>query len=103
MNKKEMKKMYRELYKEVERKISILTDQRRKILDEYASLACPFKIGEKISIRGYSHSGKIGVIEETIGIASYEDDLEWKIFGSVLKKDGSKSLLKFDSTEYHYR
>jgi len=102
MNKKEIKKTYQELYKEVEKKISILRDQRRKILDEYAGLACPFKIGEKVSICGYSHSKKTGVVEEIIGIDSYSDDLEWKVIGTVLKKNGEKSLLKFDFTESNY-
>lgn len=90
--------------KEISSKIYTLQSE---LNDELLSIAIensPYKKGDKVVIRGYSHNGKIGIINK-IGPASFSRFGQKKyicqLSGQVLKKDGTtgQHFFKFDLEE----
>lgn len=59
---------------------------------------CPYKIGDIIEIkRGYSHTGKKMIVEKFLPPISWRcssknPEDQWMIAGTVLKKDGGRSM-----------
>jgi hypothetical protein len=74
-----------------------------KIEETYAKENCPFKIGEIVEILGNSHNGKGGIIHNISGQEGWFDNkLEWKVTGNVLKKDGTEGMQYFSFNENDY-
>jgi hypothetical protein len=71
--------------------------------DMIAALHGPYKVGQITEIRGYSHTGKqcrvTKVAFSALRPGHRWDKDHWKVFGVVLKKDGSDSLNTVDWRE----
>jgi hypothetical protein len=73
-----------------------------KLLQKYAEKECPLEIGRVVTICGWSHRGKNGIITGISGIR-YGDEMLWKVSGNVLKKDGTEGKHYFDFTEEEFK
>jgi len=60
-----------------------------------ANILCPFKVGDDITICGYSHAGKKGKVEKIKGRYLEWDEFRWFISGYVYKKNGGLSKMGF--------
>jgi len=70
--------------------------------EDYAKENCPFTVGQEVKILGYVHSGKQGIIENIRG-AETLNALGWIVYGTVLKKNGEKSVFEFSFNDYNYK
>ena len=68
--------------------IKRLNDIRKKLLQNYADMKCPYKIGDTAICKGYSHKGKKVKITKIILCQKWNDKYEWAVKGLVIKKDG---------------
>lgn len=67
-------------------------------LDEMARQYCPHKVGDTIDCGGYSYRGKKMIVDRiarTSHRSSYWPE-KWRVFGRVLKKDGSIGQIFYD-------
>jgi len=67
----------------------------------YALETCPFNIGDIVDMVGWKHKGeKIKITSICAPRFSY--DLRWKVFGAILKADGTvgKNFADFSETDY---
>jgi len=76
--------------KALDAKIDILMRDRAEKKQSLADLICPYKVGDLAKIKGYTHRGKACVII-SVSLSVFCGEFEWKVYGKVLKKDGSES------------
>ena len=100
MNKEELLQQYRELDK-----LRIAAIEKADVaLQQYVESDCPYKVGDIVTIYGYSFNGRKGVVKKIGGtFKSWKKDgnPEWYVEGIVLKADGteSKNWFKFDKDQ----
>jgi hypothetical protein len=84
-------------------KMNEAIEEYKKAELEYALEICPFSIGEEITILGYSHNGKKGIVSNIYGANGTSYNGHWKLNGRVLKKDGTLGVnfFDFDENAYH--
>lgn len=93
--------MISELEKELDAAEEVVSKAQQRLndaLDEMARQDCPHEVGDTIDCGGYSHHGK-KMIVDGIGRASYRSVYKkekWRVFGRVLKKDGSIGQMFYD-------
>jgi len=80
----------------------LIISQMDKLRQKYADEKCPLKIGEEVTICGWSHRGKKGIIKRVKGFHA-GGRLEWQVSGRVLKKDGTEGNNSFDFYESQYQ
>jgi hypothetical protein len=92
-----------EQYQAMSLSIEELQKDRDNILQEYADLNCPLKVGDTVEILGYSHHGKNGIIKSVRAkYDSWDKTFEWIVKGCVLKKDGTEGAQYFDFDQRQY-
>ena len=87
------KQEYWKEYKLFVKKEREVSNQREKLLSEFAKDYCPYKIGQQVSIRGYSYKDKQGIIKRIFGTNKWDEELSWRVIAIVLKADGTESKL----------
>lgn len=63
----------------------------RDLLQRRAEQQCPFKLGEKVTIAGYTFTGKQGIVVR-IMTPRYNDYGDWAVAVTVCKGDGSPGI-----------
>jgi len=97
-----------EQYIDLDEKERVIHDKKMDIAQRYAEETCPFKVGDTVEIKGYSHNGKKGVVNAIIPCMHTwnRDDKEnciiWKVYGTVLRSDGSLGRHGFDFDKEQY-
>lgn len=91
----------KEMVKEKEAESIAAAKALSGIRKQYAIQECPFRIGDKTEIKGWSHKGKIMVITN-IGPAKYDCLGSWRVSGKVIKKNGEPGEQDAEFCEYHY-
>jgi hypothetical protein len=89
-------------YKELEEKEKAIQADIKAVLQDYADTHCPYKVGDTVTIKGYAHRGKKGVVRKAIGTAASWrscDFMGWMVVGSVLKADGSEGSNQFEFSD----
>ena len=77
--------------------------RRQEVYEELLFAICPYKIGDTVDIKGYSFTGKSGIVTN---LRIKRDDygnktkIVYIVHAIVLKKDGTKSLNSVDWTEF---
>lgn len=67
----------------------------KELLAEWATMACPFKVGDTVVCIGWAHTGKDMVINHITAVeSSWRGSrsllpYQWKVTGNVLKADGT--------------
>jgi hypothetical protein len=90
-------------YLELLQKRDDLNIEIQRFLDDYAAENCPFHVGDKIKIYGYSHFGKDGMVNGVKGINGfYNHGPGWKVVGRVYRKDGTPGNRYFDFRDDQY-
>jgi hypothetical protein len=74
-------------------------EEIQKLKGQYIKDYCEYEINDIVKIEGYSHMGKRGIIRTIKAEILYDGRIRYKVFGSVLKSDGSPGLNFFDFTE----
>jgi hypothetical protein len=93
---------YQNEYLKLQNEADLIQEKMDKILQEYANKECPFKIGETVTICGWAHKGKKGIVRGITGIC-YGDKMSWKVHGNVLRKDGSEGQHFFAFSESYFK
>lgn len=75
--------------------------QLYKLKEDYASVTCPFKIGDVVTCYGYAHTGKKLRITD-IWCQDFAYDWEWKVRGLILLKDGTPGSNKGEFSQRQY-
>ena len=70
-------------------------------LNEWAALNCPYKVGERVTVKGYTHTGKTAVIESVCGKIGYSNEPEWVVRTKLVKKDGSLGTVSVEWGSWH--
>ncbi len=78
---------------DIQSKIAGLEDEKKAMLDEWAELSCPHKIGFIVPCGGYSHRGKPVIIGRIGWTLNYGSKPRWIVSGKLMKKDGTPSLI----------
>lgn len=73
---------------------NMVTRARRDIVDAF----CTIKIGDVVPVNGYSHHGKMMKVERLSLQQTHSREQYFKAWGTVLKKDGTLSVNKGEST-----
>ena len=98
----ESKELSEEIDK-IDAEICRLKDIRHEKLMEAAAAACPFSVGDRTICHGYSHRGKVCIVDRVgyrrVGFGGYE----WIVSATVLRKDGERSLNKCDFMQSNYQ
>lgn len=74
-----------------ESEIRSLSSKKNELLKELAQ-RCPRKVGDIVTLSGYSYTGKQGRVEEIVARSGWGDQFEWVLYCSVIKKDGTPGL-----------
>ena len=82
------------LVRQAENELRRHKDTLSKLMDKLAQQLCPHKVGDIIEIEGYSHTGKMMIVDK-ITSPSWPT-YEWRVVGRVIKKDGDPSLNSVD-------
>lgn len=82
-------------YNNISSEIKRYKQLKDEITKEYLSLICPHKVGDIVTIKGYYHHGKQGVVENLYAVEFSTGELTWGVRGRVLKKDGTPSNYTF--------
>jgi hypothetical protein len=82
--------------KKIDRQICDLKRKRELRLDDYIKANCPYKVGDLITVTGYSFKGKKMMIEDItmkrgFSFGSVEDAYDYKFLyhGVIVNKNGS--------------
>lgn len=75
-------------------RIDELAQKREALLDDWAPLACPFKVGAVVPVGSYAHRGKKAIIDR-IGWTDANDP-RWRVWGRLVKADGKPGLVEVD-------
>lgn len=78
-----------------------LRDKQEKLAQEYAECACPYEVGQEVTLLGWSHRGKQGRVRSIHyrAFGRFRSDRTrwvehgWVVTCTVLKKDGTDSKL----------
>ena len=78
-----------------------LEAQIRMLHDNYALAACPYKIGDIVEIKSYSFRERKGQVTVINGVLGYQSQIIWRVFGRVLRKDGTPgdNYFEFDENQ----
>jgi acetone carboxylase gamma subunit len=77
-----------------DKQIADLLTQNRVALERWASMVCPLKVGDIVAACGYTHEGRQCVVKSVFGVRYNQHRYEWKIHATLLKKDGSESVIR---------
>ena len=83
-------------------KMNEAIEEYKKAELEYALEICPFGIDDQVTIVGWSHYGKKGIVTKIIGSDGSGWKGHWIASGYVLKKDGTRGANYFDFSESAY-
>jgi hypothetical protein len=79
--------------KKIDAKIALLDVKRRKLLGDWAIKSCPHKVGDTVSVCGYSHTGKKCKITSIGWKQVFRGPYQWVVRGVVLLKDGTEGKI----------
>lgn len=94
---------YKEEYSKILAEEKVIQEKKKKILQQYVAENCPLKIGDIITICGWIYKGKQGKITDIIAKFGFEEELTWKVYGNVLRSDGTVGKNSFEFEESHYK
>ena len=71
-----------------------------KLRKEYLRDHCPYKVGQKIKIKGDSYVGKDGMVTAIKAVITYSGSIIYNVSGKVMKSNGKEGLNSFEFSEY---
>ncbi len=83
-------------------KMNEAIEEYKKAELEYALEICPFSFDDEVTIVGWTHYGKKGIVTKIIGSDGSGWRGHWVASGYVLRKDGSRGVNYFDFSEGAY-
>jgi hypothetical protein len=83
---------------ELTEQIQSLSNERTRLLQDWAQEVSPWTVGDITRVHGYSFSGKQCRILTVTGQLAYNGTRELKVTARILKQDGSDSAKGTDWT-----
>jgi hypothetical protein len=87
MNEQQLREELAKLDKEITR----LQNDHSAYRQDLANLTCPYKVGDRIPIKGWSHTGKTGEVIRISGNKSFfnSEGYGWRVVVAVVRADGT--------------
>jgi hypothetical protein len=89
--------------KSLDARIDALKGMRKVLLDEWAKESCPYKVGDIVTVCGYSHKGKRCKVTDVGWSQDWCGKYKWTVRGVVVLKNGELGKLTADWNQDHER
>lgn len=83
--------MYKERIEEIDQQVKELYSTKRTLMKEWVDAEHPLKIGDRVTVNGYTYRGKTMIVDE-LYINQGWREWEWIAKGNIIKKDGKPGL-----------